>query len=163
MNTKAILVMPESGKCFSHVLILMACLLFGGCATDTMTKADLLQAFEVCGIRQEYRLSSTATCLQVIGSGFQSCDINDLDPVTRATLLQSGKAARTHLGYGTVLPIKTKDDEEAAVGIDHNTNIILYSHGDHDRLYLAGSTWMSGDFIVGLKSRLPARVKLVVA
>lgn len=139
---------------FITSLIFMACLILGGCATDTMTKADLLQAFEKCGVKEEYSLSSTGICERSIGSGFQTCDITLLDPVTKATLLKFGNATRTHLGYGTVLPIKTKDGEEAAVGIDHNTSVILYSHGDHDRMYLAGSTWIAGDFIVGLKSRI---------
>ncbi|SRR6266571_5014310 len=137
------------------VLILVSTSIIGGCATDTMTKADLVNAFDKCGIMEEYSLTSTGTCMRTIaGSGVIPCDMTVLDPVTKATLLKSGKATRKYINYGTVLPIKTKDGAEASVAIDQNTGVILYSHGDHDRMYLAGSSWMSGDYIVGLKSRI---------
>lgn len=134
---------------------LMVALLISGCATDSMTKTDLIKAFEQCGTKEEYTLTRTGTCMFAIADGsFQPCDVTDLDPVTKATLLKSEKATRRYLKYGTVLPIKTKDGADAAVPIDQNTGIVLYSAGDHDRLHLAGSSWMSGDYIVGLKSRL---------
>ncbi len=136
------------------VLILLMSSIAGGCATDTMTKTDLIRAFDICGIKEEYLLTSTGTCTQSTVGSVQPCDITDLDPVTKATLLKCGKATRTRLSYGTVLPIKTKDGEEAAVAIDHNTGVILYSRGDHDRMYLADSTWITGDYIAGFKSRL---------
>lgn len=151
-----------SGKRFTYVLIFMMCLILGGCATDTMTKADLVRAFEVCGVKEEYGLSSTGTCERYIdSSSVQACDLAVLDPVTRAALRRSRRASRTYLNYGSILPIMTKNGEEAAVGIDHNTSVILYSHGYHDTLYLADSTWLVDDFIVGLKSRIIGWGKII--
>jgi len=145
-----------------YVLILLTALIISGCATDSMTRTDLIRAFDQCGTKEEYTLTSTGTCmLAIAGSGIQPCDVNDLDPVTKATLLKSGKATRKYLNHGTVLPIKTKDGAEAAVAIDQNTGVILYSGDDHDRMYLAGSSWMSGDYIVGLKSRILGWGKII--
>lgn len=139
---------------FHRVILLLMSSIAAGCATDTMTKTDLVRAFNICGIKEEYNISSTGTCTQLIAGNAQPCDITILDPVTKAALLKSGKATRTHLIYGTILPIKTKDGEEASVAIDHNTGVILYSRSDHDRMYLAGSTWITGEYITGLKSRI---------